>query len=145
MTAASEIEHIKEKFGEGIYQVAVRNELRTTLTIDKDKIVEIADYLFRECRYRFIIATAMDGKEGFEILYHFSQDASGLILNLKVILDRNKPEIESLTCLFEASNWIEREMHEILGIQFLHHPNLEKLISEGNWAEGVYPYRNETL
>jgi Ni,Fe-hydrogenase III component G len=32
-------------------------------------------------------------------------------------------------------------MHEILGIDFLHHPNLEKLISEGNWAEGVYPYR----
>jgi len=33
-------------------------------------------------------------------------------------------------------------MHEILGINFLGHPNLEKLISEGNWAKGVYPYRN---
>jgi NADH:ubiquinone oxidoreductase subunit C len=141
MKTASEIENIKEKFGAGIFQVAVKNERRATLTVDKDKIVEIADYLFSECHYRFIIASAMDSREGFEILYHFSQDQSGLILNLKVILDKKKPEIESRTCLFEASSWIEREMHEILGIDFLHHPNLEKLISEGNWAEGVYPYR----
>jgi NADH-quinone oxidoreductase subunit C len=145
MKTASEIENIKEKFGEGIYQVSVRNARRVTLTVDRERIIEIADYLFRECGWRFIIASAMDSREGFEILYHFSNDQSGMILNLRVILDKKKPEIESLTCLFEASSWIEREMHEILGIQFLHHPNLEKLISEGNWAEGVYPYRNDKL
>jgi Ni,Fe-hydrogenase III component G len=32
-------------------------------------------------------------------------------------------------------------MHELLGITFLNHPEPEKLISDGNWAEGVYPYR----
>lgn len=143
MKTVSEIEPIKEKFGKAIYQVSVKNERRATLTVDKAKIVEIAEFLFRECGWRFIIATAMDSREGFEILYHFSNDKSGMILNLQVILDRQKPEIESLTCLFEASSWIEREMHEILGIHFLHHPNLEKLISDGNWAEGVYPYRKE--
>jgi Ni,Fe-hydrogenase III component G len=144
MKTASEIENIKEKFGEGIYQVAVKNDRRATLTVDRVKIVEIAGYLFSECHWRFIIATALESSEGFEILYHFSQDISGMILNIKVILDKEKPEIESLTCLFEASSWIEREIHEILGIHFLHHPNLEKLISEGNWAEGVYPYRKNS-
>ena len=137
----SEIENITKQFGEYIDQVAVRNDRRATLTIHKEKIVEIADYLFRHLQWRFIIASAMESNQGIEILYHFSNDQSGLILNIKVILDKEKPEIESLTCLFEAANWIEREMHEILGINFLHHPNLEKLISEGNWAEGVYPYR----
>jgi len=34
-------------------------------------------------------------------------------------------------------------MHELLGINFLNHPNQEKLLSEGNWAEGVYPLRKE--
>lgn len=139
----SEIENIKTRFGEGIVQVAVRNERRVTLTIDKEKIIDIAGYLYHECHWRFIIASALESKKGIEILYHFSNDRSGLILNLLVILDKQKPEIESLTCLFEASSWIEREMHEILGIDFLHHPNLEKLISDGNWAEGVYPYRKE--
>jgi NADH-quinone oxidoreductase subunit C len=141
----SEIENIKKQFGEGIFQVAVRNERRVTLTVDKEKIIDIAGYLFHEFHWRFIIATALESNEGIEIFYHFSNDGTGLILNLKVILDTEKPEIESLTCLFEASSWIEREMHEILGINFLHHPNLEKLISDGNWAEGVYPYRKDKL
>ncbi|MBP1669741.1 MAG: ndhJ [Bacteroidetes bacterium] len=139
----SEIENIKTRFGEGIFQVAVRNERRVTLTVDKEKIVDIAGYLYHEFHWRFIIASALESNKGIEIFYHFSNDSSGLILNLKVILDKEKTEIESLTCLFEASSWIEREMHEILGINFLHHPNLEKLISDGNWAEGVYPYRKE--
>jgi NADH-quinone oxidoreductase subunit C len=137
----SEVENIIKHFGEGIVQVAVRSERRVTLTVDKEKIIDIAGYLYHEFHWRFIIATALESKKGIEILYHFSNDKTGLILNLQVILDKEKPEIESLTCLFEASSWIEREMHEILGISFLHHPNLEKLISDGNWAEGVYPYR----
>jgi Ni,Fe-hydrogenase III component G len=45
--------------------------------------------------------------------------------------------------MIPGANWIEREMHEILGITFIGHPEPEKLISEGNWAEGVYPYRKE--
>jgi NADH:ubiquinone oxidoreductase subunit C len=141
MNNMSEIEKIKAQFGKGVYYVAIKNDRRATLTVDKEKIVEITDYLGRELQWRFIIASAMETNEGIEILYHFSNDQSGLIMNIRVILDKEKPEIESLTCLFEAANWIEREMHEILGINFLHHPNLEKLISDGNWAEGVYPYR----
>jgi len=141
MKMTSEIENITKRFGEYIDQVAVRNDRRATLTIHKEKIIEIADYLFLQSDWRFIIASAMESKQGIEILYHFSNDQSGLILNVKVVLDKEKPAIESLTCLFEAASWIEREMHEILGIDFMHHPNLEKLISEGNWAEGVYPYR----
>ena len=93
-------------------------------------------------KLRFIIASALDTKRGFEIFYHFSNDSTGLVVNLHVILSKQKPEVESLTAMFEAANWIEREMHELFGINFLNHPNLEKLISEGNWAEGVYPYRN---
>ncbi|MBN1416275.1 MAG: NADH-quinone oxidoreductase subunit C [Bacteroidales bacterium] len=143
MKKITEIEKIKLQFAEDIQQVDVKNNLRVTLTVNRNKIVEIADYLYRVMQWRFIIASAMDSKEGFEILYHFSNDSSGMILNVRVILDREQPEIESLTCLFESANWIEREMHEILGINFLHHPNLEKLISEGNWAEGVYPYRKK--
>jgi NADH:ubiquinone oxidoreductase subunit C len=139
----SGIENIKEQFGNSIHQVVIRNDRRVTITVDKDKIIEIADYLYKVLQWRFIIASAMDTDEGLKILYHFSDDSSGLVLNIRVNLDKEQPEIESLTGLFEAANWIEREMHEILGINFLHHPNLEKLISEGNWAEGVYPYRRD--
>jgi NADH-quinone oxidoreductase subunit C len=141
MITLPEIEKVREHFGEAVLGVAVRSMKRATITVNPGEIVSISRFLCRELSFRFIIASALETQQGIEVYYHFSLDGAGLILNLQVILDRDHPEIESLTCLFEAANWIEREMHEIIGIHFRNHPNLEKLISEGNWAEGVYPYR----
>ena len=137
------IEKLKGEFKTGILEVTDKNQRRIIVTINPDSLPDIAGYLYRDAGFRFIIASAIHTRRGFEIHYHFSRDSEGLILNLHVILDRDKPEVESLSNMFNASNWIEREMHELFGINFLNHPNQDKLISEGNWAEGVYPYRKD--
>jgi NADH-quinone oxidoreductase subunit C len=137
------IEKFKEEFKSDILEIRVKNQKRMIITVNPDSIVNVAEYLYRIAGFRFIIASALHTKRGFEIHYHFSKDISGLILNVHVVLDRSNPQIASLSNMFNASNWIEREMHELLGINFLNHPNQEKLISEGNWAEGVYPLRKE--
>jgi len=135
------IKDLKERFGDHVLDDSTRSDTRVSIQIAAKALPEISKYFHEELHLRFIIASALESKKGFEIYYHFSDDSSGCVINLHVILTKEKPEIESLTFLFEAANWIEREMHEILGVNFLNHPNLEKLISEGNWAEGVYPYR----
>jgi NADH-quinone oxidoreductase subunit C len=137
------IENFKEKFKSDILEIAVKNQKRIIITVKPDSIINVAAFLYRKEGYRFIIASALHTKKGFEIHYHFSKDNLGLVLNIHVILDKDNPQIESLSNMFNASNWIEREMHELFGINFLNHPNQEKLISEGNWAEGVYPLRKE--
>ena len=137
------IEKLKEEFKPDIVEVTVKNQKRVTVTIRPVAILNVAGYLYKSAGFRFIIASAVHTRRGFEIHYHFSRDSAGLILNLHVILDRNNPEIESLSNMFNATNWIEREMHELFGINFLNHPNQDKLISEGNGAEGVYPYRKD--
>lgn len=137
------IEKFKTKFVSDILEIRIKNQKRIIIAIMPDSIVEVAGYLYKTEGFRFIIATALHTKKGFEIHYHFSKDSIGLILNIHVILDKDNPQIESLSNMFNASNWIEREMHELLGINFLNHPNQDKLISEGNWSEGVYPLRNE--
>jgi Ni,Fe-hydrogenase III component G len=137
------IEKLKERFKSAIIEVAEKNQRRIIITIKPESILNVAAWLYKDAEFRFIIASALHTKRGFEIHYHFSKDAIGLVLNIHVILDKDNPEIESLSNMFNASNWIEREMHELFGINFLNHPNQEKLISEGNWAEGVYPFRKE--
>jgi len=137
------IEKLKGEFKTGILEITVKNQKRIIITINSGSLPGMAEYLYKEAGFRFIIASAIHTKRGFEIHYHFSRDSEGVILNLHVILDRDNPEVESLSNMFNASNWIEREMHELFGINFLNHPNQDKLISEGNWAEGVYPYRKE--
>jgi NADH-quinone oxidoreductase subunit C len=143
MTTELIIEKFTEKFKSDILEVIIKNQRRITISVKPDSIVNVADFLYSEEGFRFIIASALHTKKGFEIHYHFSKDIIGLILNIHVILDKINPQIESLSNMFNASNWIEREMHELFGINFLNHPNQEKLISEGNWAEGVYPLRKE--
>ena len=143
MDTESIIEKLKENFTSDILEIITRNQKRIVVTINPGSLLGIADFLYKNAGLRFIIASALHTKRGFEIHYHFSKDKTGLILNIHVILSSDNPRIESLSNMFSASNWIEREMHELLGIDFLHHPNQEKLISEGNWAEGVYPFRKE--
>lgn len=137
------IEKFKENFNSDILEIITKNQKRMIITIRPDSIINVANYLYKTAGFRFIIASALQTKREFEIHYHFSKDSVGLILNIHVILDKDNPQIESLSNMFNASNWIEREMHELFGINFLNHPNQEKLISEGNWAEGVYPMRKE--
>ncbi|HQM68272.1 MAG TPA: NADH-quinone oxidoreductase subunit C [Bacteroidales bacterium] len=137
------IEKLKKSFDTEVLKVTKKSERRATVSVKPESIVRIAEYLYKTAGLRFIIASALHTKRGFEINYHFSLDSTGLVLNIHVIINRENPQIESLSNLFNASNWIEREIHELFGIDFLNHPNQEKLISEGNWAEGVYPYRKE--
>jgi Ni,Fe-hydrogenase III component G len=143
MDTESIIEKFKENFNSDIIEITEKNQKRMIITVRSESIINVAGYLYLKEGFRFIIASALHTKRGFEIHYHFSKDDIGLILNIHVILDKDNPQIESLSNMFNASNWIEREMHELFGINFLFHPNQEKLISEGNWAEGVYPLRKE--
>jgi NADH-quinone oxidoreductase subunit C len=144
MFTGSDISAFTEKFRPSITEILNGNQKRRiTVSVKPHAMRDIAEYLYRTEGYRFIIASALHTSRGFEIYYHFSMDTTGLILNIHVILDSIKPEIESLSNLFNASNWIEREMHELFGINFLNHPEQEKLISEGNWAEGIYPMRKD--
>jgi len=143
MDTEAAINKLTGKFIDEIAEVTLQKGRRAIVTIRPTSLLTLSEYLFKSEGFRFIIASAMHTRRGFEIYYHFSLDADGIILSLHVILDKEKPHIESLSNMFSASNWIEREMHELFGIDFLHHPNQEKLLSEGNWAEGVYPYRKE--
>jgi Ni,Fe-hydrogenase III component G len=59
------------------------------------------------------------------------------------IRDRENPSIESITPLIPAAEWIEREIHDILGIEIKNHPNMRRLILADDWPEGVYPLRKD--
>ncbi|HUX94750.1 MAG TPA: NADH-quinone oxidoreductase subunit C [Bacteroidales bacterium] len=133
-------EILKLNFNSDIQRIIVQQRKRLVINIRKEALLEIANYFLDELSYRFIITTAMLSDKGLVIIYHFSDDRNGYIINLLTELDESKPEIESLANLINAANWIEREIHELFGIKFTNHPNLTKLISDGNWKDNEYPY-----
>jgi NADH:ubiquinone oxidoreductase subunit C len=50
-------------------------------------------------------------------------------LFVKLELPREKPTVPSLTNLFRAADWQEREAYDLLGIEFQGHPNLSKILT----------------
>ena len=93
---------------------------------------------------RLSICTGIDTREGFEVLYHFSEDKTGTMYTLKVLAPKDDPRIESQASWFPSCDWIEREMNELLGIEFPGHPNMQPLLtSYTDWDSGRYPLRRD--
>jgi NADH:ubiquinone oxidoreductase subunit C len=117
---------------------------RIYFSIPKEDIFKTVELLFRELGLRFVTASGMQTPTGFEILYHFSDDSTGVIYSVRIRLeDKEHPEVESITPLFPAAEWIEREMWEMLGINFRGHPNLKRLLLAEDWPEDEYPLRQD--
>ncbi len=137
------IENIKVRSGKDILEFIDRSERRVYVTIKKEILPKLARYLFNDVKARFSTASGVDTRKAVEILYHFSIDEIGLIVSLRVRMEKPDLEVESLTPLMKGADWIEREMHEMLGIDFKGHPNLKHLLLKDDWPEGNYPLRRD--
>jgi NADH-quinone oxidoreductase subunit C len=113
------------------------------MEIDPQDIQEVVKYLFVDLKARFNIASGMDTRSHTEILYHFTLESLRLVISLRVKLDRDKPKISSITPIIKGAEWIEREMHELIGIDFVGHPNLKRLLLPLEWPQGVYPLKQD--
>ena len=134
---------LQHRFPEAILSIFEKSATRVYLEIKADAIVGLAEYLFKELGARFNIASGVDDRNQMEILYHFTLEDINLLLSLRVILPKTDLAIASLTPVFRAAHWVEREIHELLGIHFVGHPNLERLLLPEEWPEGVYPLRKD--
>ena len=137
------VEGIKSKFGDAIIEVFEKSPRRTYITVDPARLPDVAEYVYKDLGARFSIATGMHMEEAFEILYHFALDAKDRFLNLRVKLDLEKPSIETCARRVPATEWIEREMWELLGIEFRNHPDMRHLLLTDDWKVGNYPLRRD--
>ena len=119
------------------------NARRLYITTPREQITEVSKLLFEVHGLRLSICTGIDTRDGFEILYHFSEDKTGTYYNLKVLVPKDDPKVESLAPWLPAANWIEREMHELLGIEFVGHPNPAPLLTSEDWPKDKYPLRRD--
>jgi Ni,Fe-hydrogenase III component G len=141
MTREEIIKDLKQRFKADIVDFFDKSPKRVYIEIKPESLVKCASYIFKELKARFNIASGVDSRIAIEILYHFSLEYINLLVSLRVKLNRENPEIDSLTPVFKGANWIEREIHEILGVNFKGHPDLRRLLLPDEWPKGVYPLR----
>jgi Ni,Fe-hydrogenase III component G len=127
-----------------VISVDKTTEQRIYLTCESENALDICTFLYKDLGCRFVIATGIDSDNYFEILYHFTYDELGCVITVKsLVRDKEKPSVDSLANLLPAAQWIERELYDVLGIEFKGHPDMRRLILADDWPEGVYPLRKE--
>ena len=125
-------------------EVYEHNPKRLYITIPRERLTEAAKFLHRERGMRLSICTGIDTRAGYEILYHFCEDSTGTMYTLKVLVPKDDPKVESQGAWFPAADWIEREMRELLGIEFTGHPSPTPLLtSDTDWTQGRFPLRRD--
>jgi Ni,Fe-hydrogenase III component G len=135
------LKDLKQRFKDDIIDLFDKSPKRVYMEIKPEAIRRIGSYIFKDLKARFNIASGVDTRSHIEILYHFSLEYINLLISLRVKLDRKKPSIDSLATIFRGANWIEREMSELLGIEFKGHPDMRRLLLADEWPKGVYPLR----
>ncbi len=82
--------------------------------------------------------TCIDWKTHLTMVYHLSSTTYRHNIVVKSKLDKNNPEIESVSQIWRTANFHEREVYEMFGVNFLNHPDLRLLILPDGW-EGKKP------
>lgn len=134
------LENIKAKFGDQV-EIFHKSKARAYVTARPEVAREVVKYLFVDLKVRFSIASGLDARDGVEILYHMACDQEGLMVTVKTLVAKPALSQPTYTDFMPAVNWIEREIHELLGVDFPGHPELKPLLLTDDWPEGVYPLR----
>lgn len=77
--------------------------------------------------------TSIDYKDKLALVYNLYSYKTKEKAALKVFLDRNNPVIESVTEIWRGADWHEREAFDMMGINFLGHPGLRRILLPDDW------------
>ena len=116
------------------------------ITIAADQILDVVDFIKNDeaCEFRQITDIAgvdfPDRQKRFDVIYHFLSFKHNSRLRIKIIIGEDE-SIPSITSIFPAANWFEREAFDMYGIQFKDHPDLRRILTDYGF-EG-YPLRKD--
>ncbi|ADD08485.1 NADH-quinone oxidoreductase subunit C [Candidatus Aciduliprofundum boonei] len=106
-----------------------------------DLLFEIQDYP------HFAVISVTDLGEDMELLYHFTIDYGKQndekTISLRVKLPKNDLRIETITDLIPGAMISEREIHEMVGVDFIGLEDTRHFFLPENWPEGKYPWRRD--
>ncbi|MGH2482253.1 MAG: NADH-quinone oxidoreductase subunit C, partial [Ktedonobacteraceae bacterium] len=90
-----------------------------SLEIDRAHLVAVCRFLRDQLGFDLLSCiSGVDMLDHLECVYHARSLTRGQLLQLKVRLDNEKPELESVVSVWPTANWLERETYDMYGIRF---------------------------
>jgi NADH-quinone oxidoreductase subunit C len=125
----------KEKFGDRILEI-VDKKPDPWMVVDPAALVEICEYLKSDGETAFDCLSnesGVDYKDRIEVVYHFFSYKHRHQIVLKVKLPRDGAQVSTLENVWKSANWMEREIYDLLGVNFEGHSDMRRLLMPEDW------------
>ena len=127
------------------FEPAASLDGQTTVYVSRDDLPAVAAALREDLAFDFLAElTAVDlwpRQPRFEVVYLLASIARAVRLRLKVRLDGDSARLQTVSAIWPAANWLEREVWDMFGIEFAGHPDPRRLLMPEDW-EG-FPLRKD--
>ncbi len=147
-------EELRLAFGEKSIRPQATLDGIPTMWADRDDARDVLRYLKMDADkpYRLLYdLTAIDERvrnvrkdqplSDFTIVYHLLSFDRNQDVRIKVALSAERPALQTITDLWPAANWYEREVWDMFGVNFSGHPNLKRILMPPTWHG--HPLRKE--
>ncbi|SMC20353.1 NADH-quinone oxidoreductase subunit C [Desulfacinum hydrothermale DSM 13146] len=115
------------------------------VAVPRDRLREVMEALRDRWGFRYLSdVTAVDRlpkEPRFQLVYHVWCHEQSALLRVKTWAAGDPPAVPSLTPLWSAADWLEREVYDLFGIHFQGHPDLRRILLPPDW-EG-HPLRKD--
>lgn len=108
------------------------------LDIDREHLVEVCRFLRDQLGFDLLSCNSgVDMLDHLETVYHIRSTTRNQLIQLKVRINNDHPEVDSVVSVWPTANWLERETYDMFGIRFSGHPDLRRMLLDDDF-EG-YP------
>jgi NADH-quinone oxidoreductase subunit C len=127
-------EHVAARLGGDLLASEIQHG-QLTCRVRREAIVGAMTVLRDDPRCRFAVLIDLcgvdypDRPERFEVVYHLLSLSLNQRIRVKVATDEETP-VPSVTGVWSAAGWFEREAWDLLGIFFADHPDLRRLLTD---------------
>jgi len=141
------LEALVKKFGDAIEETHTTKAGDDIAVVKRDKLVEVAEFLKNDPAMAMnfpVFVTCIDRYEDdvrFEVCYQVRSLQKAHTVRLKVRVEEDDAKVPTLSHLYKAFNWQERETFDMYGIEFTGHPDLRRIYMYEEF-EG-YPLRKD--
>lgn len=123
--------------------VIIQRKGRIFARVPLEKFDEVFAYAVEQMRFLALSAiTGLDNSNGFEVIYHLNQEGR-ILLNLSVGLNKENPEVKSVTPYCPSADIYERELMDLLGIKVSGLAPGHRYPLTDDWPKGEYPLRKD--
>ena len=127
------ISKLTNQFGDAILDHELLTDM-LCLTVQKGSLQNIMLFLHNDHELQYNFLTSLCGAHYPEtnrlgVIYHLHSFANNHRIRIKTSTELEKPYISTITSIWPAANWQERETYDFFGIIFDGHPNLKRILN----------------